>query len=152
MFKEFKEFALKGSVLDLAVGIIIGAAFTKIIDSVVKDLIMPPFGLLLGRVNFPDLFITLSGTRYATLAEAQAAGSPTLNYGLFLNNVLSFLIIAFILFLIVRQINRFRRKPAPPQADTQDCPYCYSKIPLKATRCPQCTSQIQAGVLQPAGD
>jgi large conductance mechanosensitive channel len=152
MFKEFKEFALKGNVVDLAIGIIIGAAFSKIVDSIVKDVIMPPFGLLLGRVNFPDLFITLSGPRYATLADAQANGSATLNYGLFLNNVINFLIIAFVLFLFVRQVNRFRRKPAPPQADIKDCPFCYSKIPLKATRCPQCTSQVEERILQPAGD
>jgi len=152
LLKEFKEFALKGSVLDLAVGIIIGAAFNKIVDSIVKDVIMPPFGMLLGRVNFPDLFITLSGRDYPTLALAQANGSATLNYGLFLNNVINFLIIAFVLFLIVRQINRFRRRPAPPQADTKDCPYCFSKIPLKASRCPQCTSQIEGRVLQLTGD
>lgn len=144
MLKEFKEFALRGNVLDLAIGIIIGAAFGKIVTSFVSDVLMPPIGLLLGKVDFANLFITLSGEEYATLADAQANGAVTLNYGLFINTVVDFLIVAFVIFLLVRQINRLTRKPAeaPAAPTTRECPYCCSEIPLKATRCPNCTSEL----------
>lgn len=144
MLKAFKEFAMKGNVLDLAVGFIIGAAFGKIVTSLVSDIIMPPIGLILGRVDFSNLFLNLSGKSYATLAEAKTAGAATLNYGNFLNNVVDFLIVAFAVFLIVRMVNRWN-KPAPVAApSTKECPYCASTIPLKATRCPNCTSEIRA--------
>jgi large conductance mechanosensitive channel len=143
MFKEFKEFAMKGSMVDLAVGIVIGAAFGKIITSLVSDVIMPPIGLLLGKVDFSSLFIDLSGKGYATLAEAEAAGAATINYGLFLNTVIDFIIVAFVIFLIIKQINRMKREEAPAPPDTKDCPYCYTGIPLKATRCPNCTAEIK---------
>lgn len=146
MWKEFKEFALRGSVLDLAIGIIIGAAFGKIITSFVNDILMPPVGLVLGKVNFANLFINLSGQHYATLEEAKAAGAATINYGLFINTVLDFIIVAFVIFLVVRQINRMKRKEAaaPAAPTTRECPYCFSTIPLKATRCPNCTSELPA--------
>jgi large conductance mechanosensitive channel len=145
MWKEFKEFILRGSVLDLAIGIIIGAAFGKIVTSFVNDILMPPIGLLLGKVNFANLFINLSGTPYATLADAQAAGAATINYGLFINTVLDFVIVAFVIFLVVRQVNRMRRKPAavPAEPTTKECPYCFSVIPIKAVRCPNCTSDLK---------
>jgi len=144
MWKEFKEFALRGSVLDLAIGIIIGAAFGKIITSFVTDVLMPPIGLVLGRVDFANLFISLSGTPYATLADAQAAGAATINYGIFINTVLDFIIVAFVIFLLIRQINRMKRKEAatPAAPTTKECPYCFSTIPIKATRCPNCTSEL----------
>ncbi len=144
MFKEFKEFIMRGNVLDLAIGIIIGGAFGKIVSSFVSDILMPPIGLLLGKVDFSNLFINLSQTSYATLADAQAAGAPTINYGLFLNNIIDFIIVAFAIFLVIRAVNRMNRKPAPIPAapTTKDCPYCLSAIPLKATRCPNCTSQV----------
>ncbi|MGA8677105.1 MAG: large-conductance mechanosensitive channel protein MscL, partial [Candidatus Acidiferrales bacterium] len=142
--KEFKEFAMKGNVMDLAVGFILGAAFGKIVSSLVSDIIMPPIGLILGKVDFSSLFLNLSGKSYASLAEAKAAGAATLNYGVFLNNVVDFLIVAFAVFLLVRIVNRWN-KPAPAAAPaTKDCPYCVSKIPAKATRCPNCTSPIPA--------
>ncbi len=146
MLKEFKAFAMRGNVIDLAIGIIIGAAFGRIVTSLVNDIIMPPIGLLLGRVNFTDLFINLSGTPYATLAEAKAAGAATINYGLFINTVLDFIIVAFVIFLLVRQINRLQQpaKAEPAAPTTKECPYCFSAIPLKAIRCPQCTSELKA--------
>ena len=146
MWKEFKEFILRGSVLDLAIGIIIGAAFGKIVTSFVNDILMPPVGLLLGKVDFANLFINLSGTPYATLADAQAAGAATINYGLFINTVLDFVIVAFVIFLVVRQVNRMRRKPAavPAEPTTKECPYCFSVIPIKALRCPNCTSDLKS--------
>lgn len=144
MLKEFKEFAMKGNVMDLAVGFILGAAFGKIVSSLVSDIIMPPIGLILGKVDFSSLFLNLSGKSYASLAEAKAAGAATLNYGVFLNNVVDFVIVAFAVFLLVRIVNRWN-KPAPAAAPTtKDCPYCVSKIPLAATRCPNCTSPIPA--------
>lgn len=143
MFKEFKEFAMRGSVMDLAVGVIIGAAFGKIVGSLVEDVIMPPIGRLLGHVDFSGLFINLSGKSYETLAAAKAAGAPTLNYGLFLNTVINFLIVAFAVFLVVHQVNRWTRKPAAPAAPTtKDCPQCAMTIPIAAKRCGHCTSQL----------
>ena len=142
MLKEFREFALKGSVLDLAVGIIIGAAFNSIVQSLVKDIIMPPIGLLLQGVDFTNLFVSLNGQSYPSLAAAQQAGAPTINYGLFINQVINFLIVAFVLFLLIRQINRMKRQPPPPESNTKECPYCTSKIPLRASRCPECTSEL----------
>jgi len=144
MFKEFKEFAMRGNVLDMAVGIIIGAAFGKIVTSLVNDVLMPPFGLILGKVDFSSLFLNISGTSYPSLAAAKAAGAATINYGMFINNVIDFLIVAFVIFLLVRQVNRWNT-PAPSAAPmTKECPYCVSAIPLKATRCPQCTSELRA--------
>ena len=146
MLKEFKEFAMRGNVLDMAVGIIIGAAFGQIVNSFVQDVLMPPIGRLLGHVDFSNLFISLAGQHYDTLAAAKAAGAATLNYGLFLNTVINFLIVAFAVFLLVRQVNRLAPKPAPAPAApaTRDCPYCLSAIPAKATRCAHCTSEVRA--------
>jgi large conductance mechanosensitive channel len=144
MLKEFKEFAMRGNVMDMAIGIIIGAAFGRIITSLVTDIIMPPLGLALGKVDFSSLFLNISGKPYASLAEAKAAGAATINYGLFINNIIDFLIVAFVIFMIVRQINRWK-KPEPAQAlATKDCPYCFSAISIKATRCPDCTSELRA--------
>ena len=142
MFKEFKEFVMKGNVLDLAIAVIIGVAFGAIVKSLVDDIIMPPIGLLLGNINFADLFINLSGTAYPSLKAAKDAGAATVNYGLFLNTVINFIIIAFVMFLIVRQINRMKKEPAPAAPTTKECKYCLSTIPVKATRCPNCTSQL----------
>ena len=146
MFREFREFAMRGNVVDLAVGIVIGAAFGKIITSLVNDIIMPPIGLLLGRVDFANLFINLSGQSFASLAEARAAGAPTINYGVFLNTVIDFVIVALAIFLLVRFINRLTRQAdaAPAAPTSRECPFCVSSIPLRATRCPQCTSNLQA--------
>jgi large conductance mechanosensitive channel len=144
MFKEFKAFILRGNVLDLAVGVVIGAAFAKIINSLVTDVVLPPIGLLLGKVDFSNLFINMSGTDYKSLADAQAAGAATLNYGLFLNSVINFLIIGFIIYLVVRATNRlFVKPPSPAETTEKDCPFCFSKIPIQATRCPNCTSHFQ---------
>lgn len=144
MVKEFKEFAMRGNVLDMAVGIIVGAAFGKIVSSFVNDLLMAPIGLLLGGVDFASLFLNLSGTPYPTLAAAKAAGAPTLNYGIFLSTVLDFLIVAFVIFLLIRQVNRMKRQPeGAPAAPTKACAYCLSTIALKATRCPHCTSELK---------
>jgi len=142
MWKEFKDFLARGNVLDLAVGIIIGLAFGKIVSSLVNDIIMPPIGLLLGKVDFNNLFINLSGKPYATLAAAKEAGAATINYGLFINTIIEFLIVALVVFLLVRQINKLMKPAAPPAPPTKDCPYCYSAVPIKATRCPNCTSQL----------
>ena len=142
MLKEFKEFAMRGSVIDLAIGIVIGAAFGKIISSFVSDILMPPIGLILGRVNFNDLFISLDGTKYPSLADAQAAGAATINYGLFINSIIDFLLVAFFIFLIIRQINRMKREPQPAPVSTRECPHCYTQIPIPATRCPNCTSDL----------
>jgi large conductance mechanosensitive channel len=145
MFKEFKEFAMKGSLLDLAIGFIMGGAFGKIVSSLVNDIIMPPIGLLLGKVDFASLFINLSGKPYASLAEAKAAGAATINYGLFLNVFIDFLIVAVVMFLLIKKVNKLRRKPAeaPAVPTTKECPFCFSVIPIKAVRCPACTSQLK---------
>lgn len=146
MLKEFKAFAVRGNVLDMAIGIIIGVAFGKIVTSLVNDVVMPPIGLLLGKVDFSNLFIDLSGKSYATLAEAKAAGAATVKYGLFLNTVVDFIIVAFVIFMLVRQINRMKRQPevAPASPTTKECPYCLSSIAIKATRCSHCTSELRA--------
>jgi large conductance mechanosensitive channel len=140
MLKEFKKFAVKGNVVDMAVGIIIGVAFGKIVTALVNDIIMPPIGLILGKVDFSSLFINLSGTNYDSLTQAKAAGAATINYGQFLNTVVDFLIVSFVIFLLVRQINRLKAEPEPT---TKECPHCMSKIPLKASRCPNCTSELK---------
>ena len=142
MFKEFKEFVMRGNVLDLAVGLIIGAAFGKIVTSLVSDIVMPPIGVVLGKVDFANLFIDLSGTHHPTLAAAKAAGAATINYGLFLNAVIDFLIMAFIIFMVVRQANRLKRQPAPATPTTKECQFCGTVIPIRAVRCPNCTSQL----------
>ncbi len=147
MFDEFKKFIMRGNVLDLAVGIIIGAAFGAIVKSLVDDVIMPPIGLALGNVDFSDLFLLLkdgakAAPPYATLADAQAAGAVTLNYGLFINQIVTFLIVAFAVFMVVRVANRLQGPPPAPAATTKDCPYCKTSIPLGAVRCPHCTSEL----------
>jgi large conductance mechanosensitive channel len=145
MLKEFKEFAMRGNVIDLAVGVIIGAAFGKIVSSLVDDVIMPPIGLLLHGVNFSNLFITLSGKHFDTLDAAKAGGAPTLNYGIFLNTVVNFLIVAFCVFILVHQVNRWTKKPQPetsPTPSTKECPQCTMAIPIRARKCPHCTAQI----------
>jgi large conductance mechanosensitive channel len=144
MLKEFKEFIMKGNVLDLAVAFIIGAAFVKIITSLVNDILMPPIGLLLGNVDFSNLFVSLSGKTYTSLTEAQTAGAATINYGVFINNIIGFLIIAFVVFLIVRAANRLQNiKPKEKiEPTTKECPFCLSVIPVKATRCAHCTSEL----------
>jgi len=144
MWKEFKEFVMRGNVMDMAIGIIVGAAFGKIITSFVNDVLMPPIGILLGKVDFANLFITLSNQSFATLEEAKKAGAATIKYGLFLNTIIDFIIVAFIIFLVIRQINRMKRQPAPEATTTRECPFCFSVIPIKATRCPNCTSEIKA--------
>ena len=142
MLKEFKEFAMKGNVLDMAIGVIMGGAFGKIVSSLVSDVLMPPIGLLLGKVDFSSLFIDLSGTSQPSLAAAKTAGAPTINYGVFLQATLDFIIIAFAIFLLVKQVNRLK-KPAPVAAPTtKDCPQCLSAIPIKATKCAHCTSNV----------
>jgi large conductance mechanosensitive channel len=150
MLKDFKEFAMRGNVVDMAVGIIIGGAFGTIVKSMVSDVLMPPIGLLLGDVSFSDLFITLKAGDvagpFATLAQAQEAGAVTLNYGVFIDNVVSFLIVAFAVFMLVRTINRMKQQEeaAPPPPDKKDCPFCLSTVAIKAIRCPSCTSELAA--------
>lgn len=144
MWKEFRDFAMRGNVVDLAVGIIVGAAFGKIVTSLVNDILMPPIGMLLGKVDFSNLFINLSSRPYASLADAKAAGAATINYGLFVNNIIDLVIVAFAVFLLVRQVNRLTKKPETVVATpTKECPYCASTIALRATRCPQCTSELR---------
>jgi len=148
MFKDFKEFIMRGNVVDLAVAVIIGAAFGKIVSSLVNDVLMPPIGLILGNVDFSNLFVNLSTMSYKSLAEAKAAGAATINYGVFLNAVVDFIIVAFVIFLLVRAVSRMKRMqaaPVPAVPTTKDCTYCFSSIPIKATRCPQCTSELKAG-------
>jgi large conductance mechanosensitive channel len=142
MLDEFKKFVMRGNVLDLAVAVIIGVAFGAIVVSFVNDILMPPIGLLLGGVDFSNLFISLDGQSYPSLAAAQEAGAPTINYGVFINTVINFLIIAFAIFLIVRLANRMQKEEAPGELTTKECPHCISTIPIKATRCPNCTSQL----------
>jgi large conductance mechanosensitive channel len=147
MFKEFREFAMRGNVVDMAVGIIIGASFGGIISSLVADVIMPPIGLLLGNVDFANLFVTLkegakAAAPYASLAEAKAAGAVTVNIGVFINTIISFLIVAFAMFLVIRSMNKLKREAPAAAPTTKDCTFCFSAIPLKATRCPHCTSQL----------
>lgn len=142
MFVEFKKFALRGNVIDLAVGVIIGAAFTKIVTSIVNDLLMPPLGLLVGRVDFTNLFMNLGATRYGTLAEAKAAGAPTLNFGIFLQTIAEFLIVAYVIFLMVRQMNRLLGRVDPKPG--HPCPFCCLDVASGATRCPHCTSELKA--------
>ncbi|HVA01066.1 MAG TPA: large conductance mechanosensitive channel protein MscL [Terriglobia bacterium] len=145
MLKEFKEFAMRGSVLDMAIGIILGAAFGKVVTALVTEILMPPIGMLLGHVDFSSFFINLSGTHYATMAEAKKAGAAVIGYGMFVNTIFEFVIVAFAVFLVVRQINRLRKPaPAPAAPELKECPFCVSSVPAKATRCPQCTSELQA--------
>lgn len=146
MFKEFKAFVMRGNVLDMAVGIIIGVAFGKVVTSLVNDILMPPIGKLLGNIDFSNFFITLSGQHYLTLADAKKAGAVTIAYGTFLNTVIEFLIVAFAVFVLIRSVNRLMPKPAPAPAPpaTKDCSYCKMRIPADATRCPHCTSQFSA--------
>ncbi|MHB8119822.1 MAG: large-conductance mechanosensitive channel protein MscL [Methanothrix sp.] len=140
---EFKEFAMKGNVLDMAVGIIIGAAFGAIISSLVKDVIMPPIGMIMGGINFGDLFIALDGKTYASLAAAQAAAAPTINYGLFINAIINFLIVALAIFMLIRQVNAAKKKPAPPEPNSKECPFCKESIPKAAVKCSHCTSDLK---------
>ena len=142
MLKEFKQFVLRGNVIDLAIAVIIGGAFGKIITSLVNDIVMPPLGLLLGKVNFSDLFISLDGTKYASLADAQTAGAATLNYGIFINTIIDFILVAIVMFLVIYWFNKLKREPAPAAPTTKECPHCFTQIPIKATRCPNCTSQL----------
>jgi large conductance mechanosensitive channel len=142
MLKEFREFALKGNVIDMAIGVIIGVAFGKVVTSLVSDILMPPLGLLMGKVDFSSLFISLSGPRYTSLAAAKAAGVPTINVGVFFQTILDFVIVAFVIFVVVKQINRLKRESPPASPTTKDCPYCLSNIPIKATRCAHCTSEV----------
>jgi large conductance mechanosensitive channel len=147
IFKEFKEFAMKGNMIELAIGVIIGGAFGKVVTSIVNDIVMPPIGLILGRVKFTDLFFSLNGNYYKTLEEAKTAGAPTLNYGLFINTMLDFLIVSFVIFLSVKQLNRFRRKQEDnpdPKKLTKECPECLSEIPKPAARCKYCTAKLEA--------
>lgn len=145
MLKEFKAFAMRGNVLDMAIGVILGAAFGKIVSSLVSDVLMPPIGLLMGHVDFSSLFVNLSGQPQPSLAAAKAAGVPTINYGVFLQTMLDFVIIAFVIFMIVKQVNRFKEPDAaPPPPSKKNCPYCLAEIPVKATRCAHCTSDVQA--------
>jgi large conductance mechanosensitive channel len=141
MFKEFKEFVTRGNVLDLAIGIIMGAAFGAIVNSLVKDVIMPPVGLLLGKIDFNDMYVNLSGKSFASLTAARAAGAPVIAYGMFINAVLSFIVVALVVFLIVRMVNRMRRAPETTPT-TRKCPFCLENAALAATRCPHCTSEL----------
>ncbi len=145
MIKEFKEFIMRGSVLDLAIGIIIGAAFAAVVNSLVNDIIMPPIGYLLGGVNFADLFISLDGQAYDSLVAAQDAGAATINYGLFINAIIVFLVVAFVIFMIIKAVNRAQgeEEETPAEPTTKECPYCLSEIALEATRCPHCTSKLE---------
>lgn len=145
MLNEFKKFAMRGNVIDMAVGIIIGAAFGKIVTSLVNDVLMPPIGLVLGKVNFTNLFIDLSGQPRTSLAEAKAAGDATINYGLFINTLIDFVIVAFVIFLLIRQVNRMKTEAPPAAPTTRDCPFCFSAVSIKASRCPHCTSQLEGG-------
>ncbi|HEX5483227.1 MAG TPA: large conductance mechanosensitive channel protein MscL [Terriglobia bacterium] len=142
MWKEFKAFAMKGSVLDMAIGIVIGIAFGQIISSLVSDIIMPPLGLAMGHIDFNNYFVNLTSTHYATLADAKKAGAAVIAYGHFINTVIDFIIVAFAMFLFIKWFSRMKKPEAPAAPTTKDCPYCASSIPLKAVRCPHCTSQL----------
>jgi large conductance mechanosensitive channel len=144
MFKEFKEFAMRGNVLDMAIGIIIGGAFGKIISSLVGDVLMPPIGRLMGNLDFSNLFIALNGHSYDSLKAAKDAGAPTINYGVFINTVIDFIIVAFVIFILVKQMNRLKKEAPAAAPTTRECPYCLTQIPLKATRCTGCTSEVKA--------
>ncbi len=144
MWKEFKAFAMKGNVIDMAVGIVIGVAFGKIITSLVNDIIMPPLGLLLGRLDFSNLFVNISGQPLKGLAEAKALGAATINYGVFLNTIIDFIVVALAIFIVIKQINRFKAKSQPAAPNTKECGFCFTSIPIKATRCPNCTSELTA--------
>ena len=144
MFKEFKAFIMKGNVLDLAVAVIIGAAFGAIVTSMVNDIVMPPIGMLLGHMDFKELFLSLNGQSYASLAAAKTAAAPVLAYGQFLNTVINFLIVALVIFLVIRTANKLQRPPAPAAPTTKDCRFCCQPIPIPATRCPHCTSRLTA--------
>lgn len=143
MMQEFKEFAVKGNVVDLAVGVIIGGAFGKIVTSFVSDIVMPPLGMVMGKVNFTDLFINLSDKPFDSLKAAKDAGAPVISYGVFINTMIDFIIIAFVIFLVIKQINRLKKEPAPAPPNTKDCPYCLSAVPVKATKCGFCTSDLK---------
>ncbi len=140
---EFRDFAMKGNVLDMAVGIIIGAAFGGIVSSLVKDVIMPPIGMIMGGMNFADMFVALDGKTYATLTAAQAAAAPTINYGLFINAIINFIIVALAIFLLIRQVNAAKKKPAPPEPNSKECPFCRESIPKAAVKCSHCTSDLK---------
>lgn len=144
MLKEFKAFAMRGNVMDLAIGFILGAAFGRIVTSLVNDILMPPIGLVLGKVDFSSLFLNISGKSYPSLAAAKAAGAATINYGSFINNVIDFLIVAFAMFIVVQQINRLQRHEPAPSPTTKECTYCHTQIPIPAVRCPNCTSDLKA--------
>ncbi|HNX92268.1 MAG TPA: large conductance mechanosensitive channel protein MscL [Syntrophomonas sp.] len=143
MWKEFREFAVKGNMIDLAIGVIIGAAFGKIVTSLVNDIIMPPIGLLLGKVDFSSLYINLSGKSFASLDEAVKAGAPLIKYGAFINNIIDFLIVAFVIFLVIKQINRMKKQEPTPEPTKKECPFCKSQVALSASRCPFCTSELK---------
>lgn len=149
MFKEFREFVMRGNVIDMAVGIVIGAAFGAIVQSLVKDVLMPPIGILLGNVDFANIFTVIKAGEvagpYATLADAQAAGAVTMNWGLFVNSIIAFLIVAFAIYMVIKQVNRLKREAEEPPAEptTKDCPFCLSAVPIKAVRCPFCTSELK---------
>ena len=145
MFEEFKKFAMRGNVIDLAVGIIIGGAFGKIVSSFVADILMPPIGKIMGKVDFTNLFIDLSGAGYTSLAEAKKAGAATINYGMFINTLIDFIIVAFAIFLLIRQINRMKKEEEAAPPATKECPHCMSSISIKASRCPSCTSTLEQG-------
>jgi large conductance mechanosensitive channel len=143
LVSEFKEFAMRGNVLDMAVGIIIGAAFGGIVSSLVKDVIMPPIGMIMGGINFADMFVALDGKTYATLAAAQAAAAPTINYGLFINSIINFIIVALAIFMLIRQVNAAKKKPAPPEPNSKECPFCKESILKLAVKCSHCTSDLK---------
>lgn len=144
MFNEFKQFIMRGNVVDLAVGVVIGAAFGKIVTSFVEDVLMPPIGLALGNVDFSNLFVNLSGKDFPSVAAAKAAGAATLNYGIFFNNILNFLIIAFAIFILIKQVNRLHQpEPAAAPPPTKDCPFCLSAVPIRATKCAHCTAELK---------
>lgn len=144
MLKEFKEFALKGNVIELAVAVIIGGAFGKVVSSFVTDVLMPPLGMVLGKVDFTNLFINLSDVPYTTLKDAKAAGAPIISYGIFINTVIDFVLVAFAIFIALKWLSKLKKEPLPAPPNTKECAFCYSSIPIQASRCPQCTSELKA--------